>query len=82
MKKAIVTILMGVALNLVGGEALAHCQIPCGIYDDDVRFTLMLENVTTIEKSMTQITALGKVAAPDGNQIVRWVDNKEAHADN
>jgi len=81
MKKAIVTILVGVALNLVGGEALAHCQIPCGIYDDDVRFTLMLENVTTIEKSMTQIAALGKVAAPDRNQIVRWVDNKETHAD-
>jgi len=73
--------LTGVALNLLAGGALAHCQIPCGIYNDEMRFTLMLEHVTTIEKSMTEITALGKAETPDGNQMVRWVDNKEAHAD-
>ena len=29
-----------------------HCQIPCGIYDDEVRFKLMREHVETIEKSI------------------------------
>jgi len=63
------------------GQFFAHCQIPCGIYDDETQFTLMLEDVTTIEKSMTQITSLSKEQSPNYNQIVRWVDNKETHAD-
>ena len=61
--------------------ALAHCQIPCGIYNDPARFTLLEEHVTTIEKSMKQIQALSAEKQPDWNQIVRWVGNKESHAD-
>ena len=64
-----------------GSAALAHCQIPCGIYDDDARFTLMREHVATIEKSIKQITALGGEEKKNWNQLVRWVDNKEHHAD-
>ena len=33
----------------------AHCQIPCGIYDDHARVHAMLEDVTTIEKSLVLI---------------------------
>ncbi len=54
----------------------AHCQIPCGIYNDEVRFVLMKEHVATIEKSMKQIEA-----DSNQNQTVRWVANKEKHAD-
>lgn len=54
----------------------AHCQIPCGIFDDQMRIHLMEEHVTTIEKSMKEIAA-----KPDQNQAVRWVMNKEKHAD-
>ena len=54
----------------------AHCQIPCGIYDDQMRIDLMNEHVTTIEKSMKQIQE-----ADNQNQVVRWVLNKEKHAD-
>lgn len=60
--------------------AFAHCQIPCGIYGDETRFTLMREHVATIEKSMKQIDLLGKDKQPDYNQLVRWVTNKEDHA--
>jgi nickel superoxide dismutase len=66
---------------LASSAAWAHCQIPCGIYDDPVRFTQLEEHVTTIEKSMKQIEALSQEAEPNWNQIVRWVTNKEAHAD-
>ena len=66
---------------LVGSSALAHCQIPCGIYNDPARFTLLEEHVTTIEKSMNQILSLSKQEDPNWNQIVRWVNNKEAHAE-
>jgi nickel superoxide dismutase len=54
----------------------AHCQIPCGIYDDQMRIHLMEEHVATIEKSMNEINA-----KPETNQAVRWVMNKEKHAD-
>ena len=60
---------------------LAHCQIPCGIYDDPLRFTQMEEHVATIEKSMKQIQELSAEEKPNLNQIVRWVNNKDAHAD-
>ena len=58
-------------------EARAHCQIPCGIYDDAARFVSMREHVTTIEKSMKELAG-GKA---NDNQTVRWVNNKETHAD-
>ncbi len=61
--------------------AWAHCQIPCGIYDDPVRFAQLEEHVTTIEKSMKQIQALAEESEPNWNQLVRWVNNKESHAD-
>jgi nickel superoxide dismutase len=60
--------------------ASAHCQIPCGIFDDELRVQLMEEDITTIEKSMTQIVALGAATPVDYNQLVRWVMNKEEHA--
>ena len=61
--------------------AYSHCQIPCGIYNDQTRFTMIAENITTIEKSMKQITELSKDDKSNMNQIVRWVQNKENHAD-
>ena len=60
--------------------ASAHCQIPCGIYDDELRVQLIEEHITTVEKSMQQIVALGAATSVDYNQLVRWVDNKETHA--
>lgn len=61
--------------------ASAHCQIPCGIYGDEARFTEMLEHVTTIRKSINQINELNAAEKKNINQLVRWVNNKEAHAD-
>lgn len=59
----------------------SHCQIPCGIYDDAARFDMIGEHITTIEKAMNQINILSEVKNPNMNQIVRWVENKEEHAD-
>ena len=69
------------ALLLFASQSFSHCQIPCGIFGDDDRFTAMLEDVTTIRKSVTQINELSKSDAPNYNQLVRWVSNKEDHAD-
>jgi len=59
----------------------AHCQIPCGIYGDQTRFVMLNEHITTIEKSMNQINELSEDGAANANQLVRWVMNKEDHAD-
>ena len=61
----------------LGATVYAHCQIPCGIYDDPARITALAEHIKTIEKSMNQINASGT----NTNQSVRWVMNKEKHAD-
>lgn len=64
-------------------NALAHCQIPCGIYDDHARVASMLEDVATIHKAVDLIAELaGKTDAQSQNQLVRWVMNKEQHAQN
>ena len=64
-------------------QAQAHCQIPCGIYDDHARVQAMLEDAATVEKAVKMIHDLaGKTDAQSHNQTVRWVMNKEKHAQN
>lgn len=64
----------------IGSQAFAHCEIPCGIYDDAMRVSLLKEHLVTIEKSMETIKALEKDKDTDMNQLVRWIMNKEDHA--
>jgi nickel superoxide dismutase len=68
------------ALVATAVPASAHCQIPCGIFDDELRVQLIEEHIGTVEKSMKQIIALSAEDDEDYNQIVRWVNNKETHA--
>lgn len=63
-------------------DASAHCQVPCGIYADDTVFATMDTDQQTIEKAMQQIAELSKDPQTNANQIVRWVTNKEQHAQN
>ena len=42
---------------------------------------MITEHITTIEKSMNQIAKLEKEQLHNSNQLVRWVMNKERHAD-
>jgi nickel superoxide dismutase len=73
------------ALFIAGiqGRARAHCEVPCGIYDDHARIRQMLEDTSTIEKAVAQIAALaGQHDAQAFNQAARWVATKEDHATN
>jgi len=73
---------LGLVMSLVQvPEVSAHCQIPCGIYNDPVRFTMLEEHIVTIEKSMNSITELSEDPAQNANQLIRWTINKEEHAD-
>jgi nickel superoxide dismutase len=83
MKRMINGLLVGMlGLLLVTTLAAAHCEIPCGIYDDLMRIEMIREDITTIEKSMIQIAALEKETTGTANQLVRWIANKDKHANN
>ncbi len=59
----------------------AHCQVPCGIYDDHARVESMLEDAATAAKAVVKLESLsGKSDVQSLNQVVRWVSNKESHA--
>lgn len=74
-------LIIGLLLLLPAAKVSAHCEIPCGIFEDTLRIELMREHVVTIEKSMNQIIALSHEGEKNYNQIVRWVVNKEEHAE-
>ncbi len=67
-------------VSMFSNKSYAHCEIPCGIYEDTLRIELIKEHITTIKKSMNMIIELSNEDVPNYNQIVRWVDNKEDHA--
>ena len=71
---------VGMCLALTG-SAFAHCQVPCGIYDDAARIAGLREDAATIARATGQIQQLA--AAHDGqsiNQLVRWTATKDDHA--
>lgn len=86
-----VAALAALTASLWQAEARAHCQVPCGIYGDEMRFRMLDEHMRTVEKSMRKVVELsasldaeGEAAAKDRahthQQLVRWVNNKELHA--
>lgn len=58
----------------------AHCQIPCGIYNDDNVIESMQTDLLTIEKATKTILELQKDPSKNAHQLTRWVNNKESHA--
>jgi len=58
-----------------------HCEVPCGIYGDSLRVALLKEHSSTIAKGIQEINKLSKESSVNYNQIVRWVMNKEHHAE-
>ena len=67
-------------ISLSTVQTFSHCEIPCGIYDDGMRIQMINEHIATIEKSMKQIMKLEKEKHHNANQLVRWIMNKERHA--
>ena len=67
------------ALLLITTQLHAHCQIPCGVYDDTMRVKMIEEHTLTILKSMNYI-ASNQNDLEQQNQVTRWIINKEEHA--
>ena len=81
MKRTFAILLLPVLLLALQGRGMSHCEIPCGIYWDEARFSAIGEDLRTIEKSMQMIGKLSSDPAGNVNQLTRWVLNKEEHAD-
>jgi len=81
MKTILVLTVLAAVLAAAVPAAQAHCEVPCGIYDDEMRVKMIQEHITTIEKAMKQIAALSAETPANYNQIVRWTVNKEKHAE-
>lgn len=85
--------LFALVLHLAVGQlalarpAAAHCQVPCGIFDDAARVAALLEDAATVAKADAMLAQLhgkprepGKQGVDVTNQQVRWVMTKEEHA--
>lgn len=83
-KVILITALVGFSSGLMLPQTVqAHCQVPCGIYNDYARVQSMLEDAATVEKAGRLINELaGKKDAQSQNQLIRWVNTKEQHAQN
>lgn len=80
VKNILVAASVVIVMLVAAQKSYAHCEIPCGIYEDTLRIEMISEHITTIEKSMNQINALSAEGEKNYNQLVRWVINKEEHA--
>ena len=78
--KMVFGVLLMFLMGGVSTQIYSHCQIPCGIYDDPARLKMINEHIATIEKAMNQIVELSQVEPVNMNQVVRWVNNKDDHA--
>jgi len=79
-KKVLLSFLL---LSVAALSANAHCQVPCGIYGDEMKFGQLEQHVETITKSarlIRELSAKKDLTAQDHQQLVRWVNNKEEHA--
>ena len=73
-------------------NATAHCQMPCGIYDDPARIAGLQEDALTIRKAVTSLKDLDHHHEDHResrshellhfNQATRWVITKDQHAQN
>jgi len=80
MGKSLLFFVFAGVIGLTASVATAHCEIPCGIYGDRMRVKMLREHFKTVEKSMNKIQELQAEDDINYNQLVRWVNNKEDHA--
>ena len=80
MKKSFLFLSLFLISFAFSKSMLAHCEVPCGIYNDELRVELIKEHIQTIEKAMNQITELQSAETVNYNQLVRWINTKEFHA--
>lgn len=59
----------------------AHCQMPCGIYHDDMVYDLIDQYVETMIKAVSVLNKSKFETVRERNEFVRWVIEKEKESD-
>src|SRR6187401_3317671 len=63
------------------GSLEAHCQMPCGIYHDDMVFDQVDQYIETMYKGISILNENKSATARDKCEFVRWVCLKEKASD-
>lgn len=75
-------VLIGCAASfLYAGSIGAHCQMPCGIYHDDMVYDQIDQYVETMYKAISILKEDRNATPHDKNEFVRWVMQKEKASD-
>lgn len=69
------------ALFLCSGQLLGHCQMPCGIYHDDMVYDLIDQYVETMYKGVSVLNNSKFSTTKEKNEFIRWVMEKEKASD-
>lgn len=80
MSKLFLSLFIFSIIGFTAQKSFAHCEIPCGIYNDELRIALLYEHFTTIEKAMKNINDLSQEPGKNSMMITRWTMAKEDHA--
>lgn len=60
---------------------LSHCQMPCGIYHDDMVFDRFDQYIETMYKGITVINDSPFKTTRERNETIRWVMQKDVQSD-
>lgn len=67
--------------TFVAGLLQAHCQMPCGIYHDDMVFDQVDQYIETMVKSIAKLKDNKASNPQEKNEFVRWVVTKDHQSD-
>ncbi|CCB85783.1 MULTISPECIES: superoxide dismutase [Ni] [Parachlamydia] len=68
------------ALLAWGSPLYSHCQMPCGIYHDNMIYDQIDQYVETMVKGITVLTDNKFTTLHDKNEFVRWIMTKETES--
>lgn len=64
-------------LTFLTSNLIAHCQMPCGIYHDNMVYDQIDQFVETVYKGITVLNESKFSTVREKNEFVRWVGEKE-----
>lgn len=74
--------IIAVFMMLGASAALgAHCQMPCGVYHDEIVYDRLDQYVETMHKAISEMQVLKFDTPAEKNQYVRWIMQKERQSD-
>ena len=75
-------LLVSSALLMAPVVLSAHCQMPCGIYHDNMVYDQIDQFVETVYKGITVLNDSKFSTPKERNEYIRWVGEKESSCNN